>query len=350
MVNSTEIAKIVGVSRSTVSRVINGYSNVPPETREKVEKAIQEYGYVPNNAARNLAGKPSNTVGLFIVEYGTLSENIIHSSPFYSEFLVNAIDKLKRRGYQLLVSIINEPTEFETILAQYSNRSICGCIMMGDIVSNRILKQFQAIECPVFLINQRDKTPYNDIYLLNTENYQGAYSAVQLLIDAGHQRIAHITGSMEKTSIKERFEGYRDCLLHNELSFCEDYVCYTHIHRAESGYQAMMELLERDIEPPTAIFAANDLLAFGAMRALKEKGFHIPNDISVVGYDNAELSQYMSPPLTTVATSIEKLAEIAVSNLLDAANNDKKVPSYQKMEEFTLVKRKSVAPCPLEQR
>lgn len=346
MINSSEIAKIVGVSRSTVSRVINGYSNVPPETREKVEKAIREYGYVPNTAARNLAGKPSSTVGLFIIEYGVLSENIIHSSPFYSEFLVNAIDKLKRRGYQLLVSIINDPAEFETILAQYTNRSICGCIMMGDIVANPVLKRFQAANCPVFLINQRDKTPFSNIYLLNTENYQGAYNAVQLLVDAGHRRIAHITGSMEKTSIKERFEGYRDCLTDNNLTFCEDYVRYTHIHRAESGYQAMLELLEHAAEPPTAIFAANDLLAFGAMRALKEKGFRIPEDISVIGYDNAELSQYMSPPLTTVATSIEELTEMTVNNLLDVLEYEKKVPSYQKMEDFTIVERSSVAPCP----
>lgn len=343
--NSSEIAKIVGVSRSTVSRVINGYSNVPLETRIKVEAAIQKYGYIPNNAARNLAGKPSNTVGLFIIEYGSISENIIHSSPFYSDFLVSAIDKLKRKGYQLLVSIINSQEDFSMVATQFTNRSICGCVMMGDMIPNKVLEHLQSFGHPIFLINQRDSVPYKNTYLLNTENYRGAYSAVQLLVDYGHKRIAHITGSMEKTSIKERFEGYRDCILHNGLKFFNEYVYYTHIHRAESGYQAMKEILRSNMATPTAVFTANDLLAFGAMRALKEDGIHIPQDISIIGYDNAELSQYMSPPLTTVEVSTEKLTEIAVNCLMDVIHQESDVAKCLKMGDFTLIHRQSVATC-----
>lgn len=347
-INSAEIAKMAGVSRSTVSRVINGYSNVPPETREKVEAAIKKYGYTPNNLARSLAGKPASTVGLFFVEYGTVEENIIHSSPFYSEFLVNAIDKLKKHGYQLLVSIVNSPEDFDAILAQAATRSISACIMMGDIVTNDTLERISQSGCPVCLINQRSSVSVDGVYLLNTENYQSAYDAVQLLVNAGHKHIAHITGSIEKASVRERFEGYRDCLLHNGRQFSEDYVCYTHIHRAESGYQAVKELMSRGLEAPTAIFAANDLLAVGAIRALKESGYRVPEDISVVGFDNAELSRYTSPPLTTVSTNTEKLTSMAIENILSVVEKRGDVPAVQKMPEYELIMRRSIAEAPAE--
>ena len=342
--NSEEIARLAGVSRSTVSRVINGYSNVPPKTKEKVERVIREYGYIPNTSARNLAGKPGNTIGLFFVEYGELEENIIHSSPFYSEFLANAIDRLKKRGYQLVVSIINKTTDFDMVEMAFVNKTMSGCILMGDIVPNSVLERLGNIGCPTMLVNQRTAVDFPNIYLMNTENYKGAYQATQLLIKHGHRRIAHITGSIEKTSIKERFEGYRDCLLHNQVPVIDSYIYHSHIHRAESGYQAVIALIRDNKEnEPTAIFAANDLLAFGAMKGLKELGIKVPGDISIVGYDNAEMSQYMSPPLTTIQVRVEKIAHMTIDGLLRIIEKKEKLPVCSKLEEFQPIKRGSVA-------
>lgn len=342
--NSEEIARLAGVSRSTVSRVVNGYANVPPETKEKVEQIIRKYGYIPNTSARNLAGKPSNAIGLFFVEYGELEENIIHSSPFYSEFLANAIDRLKKHDCQLVVSIINKTEDFDMVETAFLNKTMAGCILMGDIVPNLVLEKLGKLECPTMLVNQRSSVEYPNIYLMNTENYKGAYAAVQLLIKNGHKKIAHITGSIEKTSIKERFEGYRDCLLHNQLPVNESYIYYSHIHRAESGYQAVKRVMEDNKgNEPTAIFAANDLLAFGAMRSLKEMGFKIPRDISIVGYDNAELSQYMSPSLTTVQVSVEKIAHMTTDSLLRVIRKKESIPVFSQMKEFQLIERGSVA-------
>lgn len=343
--NSEEIAKLAGVSRSTVSRVVNGYTNVPPETKERVEQIIREYGYIPNTSARNLAGKPSNVIGLFFVEYGVLEENIIHSSPFYSEFLANAIDRLKKQGCQLVVSIINRIEDFDMVETAFINKTMAGCILMGDIVPNSVLERLGKSACPTVLVNQRSSIDYPYIFLMNTENYKGAYQAVQLLVNHGHKRIAHITGSVEKTSIKERFEGYRDCLLHNQIPVNESYIYYSHIHRAESGYQAVLKMMaDNKGNEPTAIFAANDLLAFGAMRGLKELGLKIPQDISIIGYDNAELSQYMSPPLTTVQVSVEKIARMTVDGLLLVIRKKEAIPVYSQLKEFTLMERGSVAP------
>lgn len=348
--NSQEIAKIAGVSRSTVSRVINGYRNVPPETKEKVEEIIQRYGYVPNKSARNLAGKPSEAVGLFFVEYGTVEENIIHSSPFYSEFLVTAIDCLKKQGFQLVVSIINKIEDFNTVLASFETKSIAGCILMGDIVPNSVLAKLSDGNCPTMLVNQRSSIEYPNIYLTNTENYRGAYKAVQYLINNGHRKIAHITGAIEKTSIKERLEGYRDCLLHNEISVSDSYICHSsHIHRAESGYQAVIEMMEKNKgNGPTAIFAANDLLAFSAMRGLKEMGLRIPEDISIVGYDNSELGQYMSPPLTTIGVSVENVTVTAVGRLLGVIKNREEIAVFAQVGDSRLIERGSVRPMAQE--
>lgn len=342
--NSEDIAKLAGVSRSTVSRVINGYTNVPPETKEKVEQVIREYGYIPNTSARNLAGKPSNVIGLFFVEYGELEENIIHSSPFYSEFLANSIDRLKKQDCQLVVSIIDKTGDFDMLETAFVNKTMAGCILMGDIVPNFVLEKLGKLACPTVLVNQRSSVDYPNIYLMNTENYKGAYQAVQLLVSYGHRKIAHITGSVEKTSIKERFEGYRDCLLHNQIPVNEDYIYYSHIHRAESGYQAIRKLMgDNRGNEPTAIFAANDLLAFGAIRGLKEMGVKVPQDVSVVGYDNAELSQYMSPPLTTVQVSVERIAHMTVDSLLGVIRRKEEIPVFSKLKDFRLIERGSVA-------
>ena len=345
---SEEIAKLAGVSRSTVSRVINNYSNVPPETREKVEQVIREYGYVPNNSARNLAGKPVNAIGLFFVEFfseksGEIEENIIHSSPFYSDFLAYSIGLLKKRGYQLTVSIINQPDDFDMIEMAFINKSISGCIIMGDIVPNNVLKRLSHQGFPTFLVNQRSAINMKNIYLVNTENYAGAYKVVQLLVDNGHTKIAHITGAFEKASVKERFDGFQDCLSHNMIPYNEDYIYHTHIHRAESGYTAMKELLEKNKDHMfTAVFAANDLLAFGAIRCLNDMGFKVPRDISVVGYDNAEMSSFIVPPLTTVSINVRSVAERTVENLMGIIENNEKVPVLTKEENFTVIVRESV--------
>lgn len=347
MINSEEIARLAGVSRSTVSRVINGYSNVPPETKAKVEQVIKEYGYIPNYSARNLAGKSTNSIGLYFVEYGQLEENIIHSSPFYSEFLANTIDKLKKRDYQLVVSIIDKEQDFQKVEAAFVNKTISGCILMGDVVPASVLSVLSRIGCPAFLVNQKSEGDFPGIFTVDTENYGGAYEAVQLLVNQGHRRIAHITGSLEKSSMRERFEGYCDCLLANGVGIKDSYVQKTHIHRAESGYLAVKAMMEANLEDePSAIFAANDLLAFGAMRGLREMGVGVPDRMSIVGYDNAEMSQYSSPPLTTVMVSAEKIAGLTIDSLLAVINKTEKVPRHLKVDEFEIIQRGSVAPPP----
>ncbi|MGI5967129.1 LacI family DNA-binding transcriptional regulator [Anaerotruncus rubiinfantis] len=340
---STEIAKLAGVSRSTVSRVINGYSNVPPETRRRVMDVVEKYGYSPNNAARNLAGKPSRIVGLFIVDLDETSENIIHASPFYSAFLTYAADRLQQKGYQLLVSVIKNRMQMKNILNMFQENMVSGGIFMGDLVPSSILKALSDAHCTSILINQRESVNYPGILTANTENYWGAYEAVNTLIENGHKRIAHIAGSIDKSSTRERFEGYRDCLLKNGIPFEENLVVKMNIHREENGYWAAKQIFANNQgRLPTAIFSSNDLLALGAMRALGDMGFRIPQDVSIIGFDNTEISRFTTPPLSTVAASVEKLSNLAIDNLVALVEGKECLRQNLKLEEFEVIVRESI--------
>ncbi|MCL2618693.1 MAG: LacI family transcriptional regulator [Defluviitaleaceae bacterium] len=342
--NSFEVSRIAGVSRSTVSRVVNGYSNVPEGTRARVQAVIDKYGYSPNNAARNLAGKPSNVVGLFILDKGADNRNIICSSPFYSMFMAHIADKLQERGCHLLVSVVKSGEVMQAVKGIYTQKIISGGIFMGEIVQDDVLQWLSANNHYAMLVNQREKPDMPGIILLNTENYLGAYKAVEVLIRYGHRRIAHIVGSMEKASSKERFAGYRDSLGQGGLVFDESIVVTANIHREQSGYEAAKNLfLNIQGSIPTAVFCANDLTAFGTIRALSELGYKVPKDVSVMGFDNVEAGKYIVPSLSTVETSVEKLADLAASNLIGCIETRTTEQSFIKLEEFSIIMRDSVA-------
>jgi len=341
--NSTEVAKIAGVSRSTVSRVINGYPNVPKETFEKVMEVVREHNYYPNNSARTLAGKPSSIIGIFFVDNSESDRNIIRSSPFYTEFLAYFTDKIAKLGYALMVSILRNDQGFDSLQSLFNQKMISCGVFMGDIVPNKVLKYLSDNKHYSILINQREHTDFENIILLNTENYLGSYKAVELLIKSGHTRIAHIAGTNEKISTKRRLEGYKECLLHNGLPFDESLIIRANIHREESGYQATQELIQRTkANLPSAIFAANDLMAISALQALNDMDIRVPDDVSLIGYDNVDMSKYTTPTLSTVSTPLERLAELASVSLTYALENDSIREQNLLMRDFDIVARNSI--------
>ncbi len=343
--DSNAIAKLAGVSRSTVSRVINGYANVPPATRAKVMAVIDQYGYEPNRAARNLAGKPTRTIGMFMIDLDTGNRDIIQSSPFFSEFLIHAADKLQEREYLLLVSVVRNRAQLKNLPGMFSAQTISGAILMGDTIPLHVLKDLSSPKAgPYLLVNQRETAPLPGILVLNTENYQGAYEAVSLLVRNGHKRIAHIGGPLDKDSTRHRYEGYRDCLVHNKIPYDERLVVLNkNIHRQESGYASAVTIFSDTENRPTALFCGNDIMALGAMRALGDLGLRIPGDVSVIGHDNTESSRLSVPPLSTVATSVDVLAEMAVAGLYEYIENNNRDAQELKLSTFEVIVRESVA-------
>lgn len=340
--DSFEVARLAGVSRSTVSRVVNGYSNVSEETRKKVMEVIEEHGYIPNVAGRNLVGTKVNIIGLFILNYKEPTKNIIQTSPFFTEFLSNITDYLQQVNYRLIISMIYQEEQLQSIEDMFVSMQISGGIIIGDLMPKAYLKGISERKANVILVNQYEELEENNIMLLNTANYKAAFQVVEVLIRKGHKRILHLAGPLEKASTLGRYQGYRDCLAKHGLLEEERMIEVDNIHLEDEGYKATKKyFLSLTKETPTALFACNDLLAIGGMRALKELGYKIPKDISVVGHDNTEISRYVSPTLSTVALHIDELVQKTVSLLIENEEGDNMNVRYNS-EEFEILMRESV--------
>ena len=341
---SSEIAKLAGVSRSTVSRVINNYSNVPEKTREKVLRIIKEYDYVPHASARMLAGSKNRVIGLFIIDLMREEDgfkNRITKSPYYLEFTSSVIEVASEMDYTVLVQIIHNVQGYEKIKECFYNKTISGGIFIGQNDDDECIKTIINKGYKVLLvdqsINNHDVT-YDKCMIVNADNYNGAYNATKYLIDMNHKQIAHITGGTAKLSSNDRIRGYKKALKDSGLKI-DDKLIIDSEFIEDSGYEATKKLLNRNINF-TAIFASNDQIAFGAIKAIKEKGLKVPEDISVIGFDDIESAQYFTPPLTSIRMALVEMADIATKSIITSIENDMKFfPKY--VIPVTLVKRKS---------
>jgi len=342
--NSSDIAKFAGVSRSTVSRVINNYSNVPEETREKVLKIIKEYDYVPHASARMLAGSKNKVIGLFIVDmiykpYGLKSR--ITKSPYYLEFTSSVIETASEMGYTVLVHIIHNVQGYEKIKECFYNKTISGGIFIGQNDDDKIIKKIINGGYKVVLVDQSirlDDATYRKCMIVNADNYSGAYNVTKYFINLNHTKIAHITGGTTKFSSKDRIRGYKKALEEVGLPINKNLIINSEFIE-EGGYDAIKKLFSKNIKF-TAIFASNDKIAFGAIKAIKEAGFRVPEDISVIGFDDIEASKYFNPPLTSIKMELVEMAELAAKSIITSIDN-KVVLSANYVIPVKFVERKS---------
>ncbi len=335
--NSEEIAKLANVSRSTVSRVINNYKNVPKETRERVQKVIDEYGYTPNVSARTLAGKANNIIGVFLADVNETSSNgkwIGAKSPYNMELLANIINSCKIRGYLTLVYTITELEEFQQMEQYFTNRMIFGGIFVGFPYRTKQLENLAQKGHNIVMIDQLSEADDKQIQykLVNTDNVLGGYLATKYLIDRGHKKIAHISGDHRLSSI-QREEGYRKALKEAGIKWKETYVVRGN-YRDDIAYKVTLKLLLK--EKPSALFVANDIMAIGAIRAIQEIGLKIPEDISIVGFDNLESSEWMNLQLTTVHTPLVDIAEMSVGKLFSKSKGVHEVCIPQMIERMSV--------------
>jgi LacI family transcriptional regulator len=322
---SKDIAKLAGVSRSTVSRVVNNYSNVSVEANEKVTKIIEKYGYVPHGPARALAGKHNTIIGVFITNVNLGNEKFsVFQNAYYSPFTAAIIDYADESGYNVLVSITNNNSDFKKIRDLFYNRTLSGGIFIGAY--NDLQEIYNLIDSGYKLViidqDQEHRTKVKENYIIvNSNNIEGARTATRHLIDYGHSEIAHICGDTKKLSGIKRLDGYKKEM--NEAGFTvrKDYIANGYFTEG-SGYECAKKLLtgkkKNDI---TGIFCSNDSMAIGAMKAIMEMGLKIPDDISIVGYDDIRIASYTSPSLTTIKSSILQMASIATKNLINFIEN-----------------------------
>lgn len=301
-----DIARKAGVSASTVSRVLNGNKHVAQAKRAQVLAAVEHFGFRPNAVAQGLARGRSMTVGVLVQDV---------TSPFFGFMLAGAEEVLERYDYRPMFASTHwraaNPHEETQVLDLLLERRVDGVLIIGGRGEPEPLRQVAAQLPLVAAARQIDGL---ENQCMTVDNIDGAYRATRYLIGLGHRRIAHITGIKGHPDAVDRFTGYGRALEEAGLHVDQDLVAEGDFEEA-SGLAGLEQLLTRGV-PFTALFAANDQIAYGAILGLHNHGFHVPEDVSVVGFDDLFHSAYTLPPLTTVRQPTRELGAAAASALM----------------------------------
>lgn len=293
-----DVAARAGVSVATVSRVLNRKEIVREETTNQVLAAAKSLRYVPNIAARSLSIRRSQTVGIVLPD--------VHGE-FFSE-IIRGIDLAARRErYHILVSGSHSDVGEMIEVLEAMHGRVDGLVVMAPDVAIDSVREQLPRDLPMVLLNSSDERHH----AITIDNYGGARAMMHHLADLGHKRVAFITGPAGNADARERLRGYRQAM--RGMARFEIAGDFTEL----AGHEAVKEILARDPRP-TAIFAANDSMAVGALSALRDAGVDVPRQISVVGFDDIPIARYVTPPLTTIRVDIAELGKRAFAVLLDA--------------------------------
>lgn len=309
-VTAMDVARASGFSLATVSRVLNGYEFVKESTRTRVMEAVEQLGYVANWQARSLASGSSHLIGLLVpnLDLG------------YVGTIVQAIDReLESNHYDLILYTSHRRPDRESFYVNaIANGMTEGLLLVAPQGPATYLDTLRKQNYPYILIDQVDSTK-NGNYV-EASNWQGAYEATTYLINLGHKQIAFIMGALTVRSAIDRLEGYKAALTEHNIPICDELII-TGNYQQETGYESTKKLLQMVDPLPTAIFASNDLSAFGAMDAARECGLQIPDDISIIGFDDIPQADLVYPKLTTVRQPLDEMGQVAVKLLLERIEN-----------------------------
>ncbi|NGQ97254.1 catabolite control protein A [Brevibacillus sp. SYP-B805] len=306
-----DVAREAGVSMATVSRVVNGNPNVKPTTRKKVMAAIERLGYRPNAVARGLASKRTTTVGVIIPDVSSL---------LYSELARGIEDIATMYKYNIILCDSDQRLEKELqLINTLLEKQVDGLLFMGAEVKEDHLHAFSTATVPTVLAATRD--PDNILPAVSIDHFQAAYDATQALIARGHKRIGMIASPpSDPLGGLMRLEGYKKALADAGIPEDEELIVSGN-YRYDSGLRGMASFLKLSA-PPTAVFAASDEMAIGAIHAVQDAGLSVPDDIEIIGYDNIRLAEMVRPRLTTVVQPIYDIGAVAMRLLTKYMNNE----------------------------
>ncbi|MFN7252631.1 MAG: LacI family DNA-binding transcriptional regulator [Anaerobacillus sp.] len=312
MATIKDIAKAAGVSVTTVSRALNGYSDVNEKTRERIKQIAQELQYSPNTLARSLVMNKTKTIGLLVsgMTRGSIKDN------FTYEILCGINDTTSSLDYDLIFFSTNTSKQKEKSYTQLCReRKVDGVIIQGIKTDDPYLREVIDSDIPCVLIDIPIEGA--SVGYITTDNVLGAKNAVKHLLQLGHKHIGMINGHNQAFVSQQRLEGYRLGLIEDNIDFNWNYVVNGAFDE-DQAYLVSKKLLQTNPQL-TAIFSASDVMALGVLRAAKELNRSIPDDLSLVGYDDIVLASYVSPPLTTIAQDKylmgQKAAELLVAML-----------------------------------
>ncbi|CAM2780446.1 substrate-binding domain-containing protein [Vibrio mytili] len=331
MATMKDIAKLAGVSTSTVSHVINKTRFVSEEISERVNNAAKELNYyAPSALARSLKVNRTKTFGMLV----TTSTN-----PFFGEVVKGVERSCYLKGYSLILCNTEGDNErMRESINTLLQKRVDGLILMCSSLEGERIEVFERYpDIPVVVMDWGPMLFTSD--KIQDNSLRGGYMATKYLIDSGHKEIGCITGPLIKHQAQMRYEGYKRAMNEAGLSFNKDWIVEADFE-CEGGYQAFTKIVQRGALP-TAVFVSNDMMAMGVINAANELGIKVPDDVSIIGYDDIHIAKFMSPSLTTIHQPKYRLGQVAVETLLRKL--DDKSDQAQVIElEPTLVERGSV--------
>ena len=332
-----DIAKICGVSVSTVSRAINNNPGINEETKDMIMRVIKKYDYIPNNSARNLKRSETNNIAILIKGL---------NNPFFSPMIAEFEKEIKKKKYTFILQRVDEnQDEIEVAIELEKEKKLKGIVFLGGYFSHS-REKLEKLTVPFVLstVGMSEKIEGVKYSSVAVNDKKESYKIVDYLCKLGHKKIAIISATDDDESIgKLRFEGYIRALYDNNIEFNPNLVYYLQSgndrYSMQSGYIAGKKIVKEKADC-TAIFAITDIIAIGALRAIYEEGYKVPEDYSIVGYDGLELSRYYIPSLTTIRQPVEKIAVETLKVLFDMINE--KTDSVHKVFDGELIIGESV--------
>jgi LacI family transcriptional regulator len=331
-VTIVEVARKGGVSLGTVSRVINNDIHVAPETRERVSKVMREMGYVANRQARSLRGSKTNVIGLLVPDLGT---------GYIGEIMRGIDAELALEQLDLMLFTTHRTASKEaSYVANMGKGMVDGLLLVlprnpADYVETLTHRNF-----PFVLIDHQGTG--QNCPAVGASNWQGAYNATEYLIKLGHTRIGFITGSMDLGAASDRLDGHESALRIHHIAK-DPRLIYEGTFFQSDGYAGACALMDIH-DPPTAIFASNDVMAMGAMDAVRSRRLRVPEDISIVGFDDIPQAESVRPELTTVRQPLEQMGRVATQMLLDLLKNTDKEISRIELPTELIVRGSTSSP------
>ncbi|MGD9048454.1 MAG: LacI family DNA-binding transcriptional regulator, partial [Anaerolineae bacterium] len=302
-----EVAALAGVSRSTVSRVVNEHPGVREQVRDRVNQVIRETGYQPHAAARSLVTRSTQIIGAIIPEALTT----LFTDPFFPLLLSGITQACNAHHYHLMLSLFNGPAGQEEMYRRVVHSGhLDGVVVASTRVDDPLMARLLADRVPSVMVGRH---PDERVSYVDADNVAGARMAVEHLIHIGHHRIATITGPLNMTSGEDRLEGYLQALAAHRLPVDEDLIVEGDFTEF-SSMAAARRLLSLSV---TAIFAASDIMAVGALKVIREAGLQVPQDVALVGFDDVPVFSALQPALTTVRQPIEQMGSMAADLLLN---------------------------------
>ncbi len=315
-----EVAARAGVSRATASRVLRGETNVSERARDAVRAAASEIGYSPNHAARSLVTGRSDSIAFLVDE----TEERMFSDPFFLGMLRSAHEVLAAAGMQLVFTVASREEDHRRFVSYAAGGHVDGVLLMSLHGRDELPQRLEEAGVPTVL-SGRPLLGSADLYYVDADNVGGARMATERLLAGGRRQVATVSGPLDMCAGQDRLDGYRAAIEAGGAAYDESLVSVGEFTLA-GGYAAMTRLLERrpDVD---AVFAASDLAALGAIRAIQQSGRSVPEDVAVIGFDDIPDAAHVDPPLTTVRQPVHELGATMTELLLRRIRGEEPTPA-----------------------